>query len=150
MLSTPSTVILVTAKKQNSCSARTRAKKEGRRKKEEREVNKVVLQVSQQKTSLRDWKQSRRDSAKYVLEGNAPQDDTNWGLNQNLSSDRYSAIRYREDNFLASSICLLASCFLLGFILRFLAVAHYAFELTNNHLLNKPMKSVQNLMTVLG
>ena len=57
VLSTPSTVTLVTAKKQNSCSARTRArrkKEEGGEKKEEREVNKVVLQVSQQKTSLRD------------------------------------------------------------------------------------------------
>ena len=64
-------------------------------------MNKVVLQVSQQKTSLRDWKQSRRDSAKYVLEGNAPQDDTNWGLSPNRSLDRYSAIRYREDNFLS-------------------------------------------------
>ena len=124
MLSTPSTVTLVTAKKQNSCSARTRAKKEGRKKeKEEREVNKVVLQVSQQKTSLRDWKQSRRDSAKYVLEGNAPQDDTNWGLNPNRSLDHYCAIRYREDNFLSSFILLLASCFLLDFILRFLAMA---------------------------
>ena len=55
VLSTPSTVTLVTAKKQNSCSARTRARrKQGGEKKEEREVNKVVLQVSQQKTSLRD------------------------------------------------------------------------------------------------
>ena len=66
-------------------------------------------------------------------------------LNPNRSLDRYSAIRYREDNFLSSSIFLLASCFL--FVLD---VARYAFELTTNHLLNHPMKSVQDLMTDLG
>ena len=66
-------------------------------------------------------------------------------LNPNRSLDRYSAIRYREDNFLSSSIFLLASCFL--FVLD---VARYAFELTTNHLLNDPMKTVQNLMTNLG
>ena len=31
-------------------------------------------------------------------------------LNPNRSLDRYSAIRYREDNFLPSSIFLLADC----------------------------------------
>ncbi len=66
-------------------------------------------------------------------------------VNPNRSLDRYSAIRYREDNFLPSFIFLLASCFLLV-----LDVARYAFELTNNHLLNNLMKSVQDLMTDLG
>ena len=65
-------------------------------------------------------------------------------INPNRSLDRYSAIRYRENNFLPSSIFLLASCFL--FVLD---VARYAFELTTNHLLNNPMKSVQDLMTDL-
>ena len=41
----------------------------------------------------------------------------------NRSLYRYSAICYREDNFLRSFIFLLASCFLLDFILRFLAMA---------------------------
>ena len=67
------------------------------------------------------------------------------GVNPNRSLDRYSAIRYREANFLPSFIFLLASCFL--FVLD---VARYAFELTTNHLLNNPMKSVQDLMTDLG
>jgi len=40
---------------------------------------------------------------------------------------------------------LLASCF--SFVLD---VARYVFELTTNHLLNNPMKSVQDLMTDLG
>ena len=66
-------------------------------------------------------------------------------MNPNRSLDRYSAIRYRENNFLTSSIFLLASCFL--FVLD---VARYAFELTTNHLLNNIMKSVQALMSDLG
>ena len=66
-------------------------------------------------------------------------------INPNRSLDRYSAIRYREANFLPSFIFLLASCFL--FVLD---VAHYAFELTTNHLLNNIMKYVQALMTDLG
>ena len=66
-------------------------------------------------------------------------------MNPNRSLDRYSAIRYRENNFLTSIIFLLASCFL--FVLD---VARYAFELTTNHLLNNSMKSVQDLMTDLG
>ena len=40
---------------------------------------------------------------------------------------------------------MLASCF--SFVLD---VARYVFELTTNHLLNNPMKSVQDLMTDLG
>ena len=76
-------------------------------------------------------------------------DTSSWSvhlfINPNRSLDRYSAIRYRYDNFLPYFIFLLASCFL--FVL---AVARYAFELTTNHLLNKPMKSVQNLITDLG
>ena len=63
----------------------------------------------------------------------------------NRSLYRYSAICYREDNFLPSFIFLLASC--CSFVLD---VARYAFELTTNHLLNNLMKSVQNLMTDLG
>jgi len=63
----------------------------------------------------------------------------------NRSLERYSAIRYREDNFLPSSIFLLASCFLVA-----LDVARYAFELTTNQLLNNPMKSVQDLMIDWG
>ena len=63
-------------------------------------------------------------------------------LTPNRSLDRYSANRYGEDNFLSSFIFLLASCF--SFVL---AVAHYAFELTANNLLNNLMKSVQDLMT---
>ncbi|RKV75745.1 MAG: hypothetical protein D8H91_13080 [Alloprevotella sp.] len=66
-------------------------------------------------------------------------------MNPNWSLDRYSAIHYREDNFLPSSIFLLAFCFLLV-----LDVVRYTFELTTNHLLNNPMKSVQYLMTDLG
>ena len=66
-------------------------------------------------------------------------------MNPNRSLDRYSAIRYSENNFLTSIIFLLASCFL--FVLD---VARYAFELTTNHMLNNPMKSVQDLMTDLG
>ena len=50
-----------------------------------------------------------------------------------------------KNNFLPSSIFLLASCFL--FVLD---VARYAFELTINHLFNNLMKSVQALMTDLG
>ena len=41
----------------------------------------------------------------------------------NRSLDRYGSVRYGEDNFLSSFIFLLASCFLLDFILRFLAMA---------------------------
>ena len=63
----------------------------------------------------------------------------------NPSLDRYSAARYGEDNFLSSSIFLLASCF--SFVL---AVARYAFKLTKNYLLNNQIKSVQDLMTNLG
>ena len=44
-------------------------------------------------------------------------------LNPNRSLDRYCAICYREYNFLPSFIFLLGSCFLLDFILRFLAMA---------------------------
>ena len=66
-------------------------------------------------------------------------------INPNRSLDRYCAICYIEYNFLPSFIFLLASCF--SFVL---AVARYAFELTENNLLNNPMKSVQNLMTDLG
>ena len=66
-------------------------------------------------------------------------------MNPNRSLDRYSAIRYRENNFLTSIIFLLASCFL--FVLD---VARYAFELTTNHLRNNLMKYVQDLMTDLG
>ena len=61
---------------------------------------------------------------------------------KNWSLDPYSAVRYREDNFLPSFISLLASCF--SFVLA------VACELTTNHLLNKSMKSTQNLMTNLG
>ena len=50
-----------------------------------------------------------------------------------------------KDDFLSSFIFLLASYF--SFVLN---LARYAFELTTNHLLNKPMKSVQKLMTDLG
>lgn len=60
----------------------------------------------------------------------------------NPSLDRYSGIRYKEDNFLISFIFLLTSYF--SFVL---AVTHYAIELTTNNLLNNPMKSVQNPMT---
>ena len=66
-------------------------------------------------------------------------------LNPNRSLDRYSAVRYGEDNFLPSFIFLLASCFSFVFV-----VARYAFELTTNHLLNNQIKSVPNLMTDLG
>ena len=66
-------------------------------------------------------------------------------ITPNRLLDRYSAIRYREDNFLPSFVFLLASCFL--FVLD---VARYAFELTTNHLLNNIMKYVQALMTDLG
>ena len=66
-------------------------------------------------------------------------------LIQNRSLDRYSAIRYREDNFLPSFIFLQASCF--SFILDGI---RYAFELTTNHLLNNPMKSIQDQMTDWG
>ena len=55
----------------------------------------------------------------------------------NRSLDRYSAICYREYNFLPSFIFLLASCF--SFVL---AVARYAFELTRNNLLNNQIKSI--------
>ena len=61
---------------------------------------------------------------------------------KNRSLGRYSAIRYREDNFLPSFIFLLASCF--SFVLA------VACELTTNHLLTKSMKSAQDLMTDLG
>ena len=60
----------------------------------------------------------------------------------NRSLDSYSAIRYREDDFLPSFIFLQASCF--SFILE---VVRYTFELTTNHLLNNPMKSIQDQMT---
>ena len=66
-------------------------------------------------------------------------------LIQNRSLDRYSGIRYREDNFLPSFIFLQASCF--SFILD---VVRYAFELTTNHLLNNLMKSIQDQMTDWG
>ena len=66
-------------------------------------------------------------------------------LNPNRSLDRYCAICCREYNFLPSFIFLLASC--CPFVLD---VTHYAFELTNNHLLNNPLKSVRELMTELG
>ena len=66
-------------------------------------------------------------------------------INPNWSLDRFSAICYREENFLPSFIFLLASCF--SFVLD---VARYAFEPTNNHLLNNLMKSVQDLITDLG
>ncbi len=66
-------------------------------------------------------------------------------LIQNRSLDRYSGIRYREDNFLPSFIFLLASCF--SFVLD---VVRYALELTTNHLLNNPMKSIQDQMTDWG
>ena len=66
-------------------------------------------------------------------------------LNPNWLLDRYSAIHYREDNFLTSSIFLLAFCFLLV-----LDVVRYTFELTTNHLLNNQIKTVQNLMSDLG
>ena len=65
-------------------------------------------------------------------------------LIQNRSLDRYSAIRYREDNFLPSIIFLQTSCF--SFILD---VIRYTFEHTTNHLLNNPMKSIQDQMTDL-
>ena len=68
----------------------------------------------------------------------------------NRSLDRYSAARYGKDNFLSSFILLLASCFSLDFILRFLAIARYAFEQTVNNLLHNLMKYIQNLMTDLG
>ena len=64
-------------------------------------------------------------------------------FNPNRSLDRYSTNRDWNGNFLSSFIFLLASCF--SFVL---AVARYAFELTN--LLNNLMKSVQELMTDLG
>lgn len=56
----------------------------------------------------------------------------------------YNASGNGKDDFLSSSISLLASCCL--FVLD---VARYAFELTTNHLLN-PMKNVQDIMTDLG
>ena len=67
--------------------------------------------------------------------------DPKLALNPNRSLDRYSANRYGEDNFLASFIFLLASCF--SFVLD-------AFKLMKNHLLNHQIKSVQNLMTDWG
>ena len=63
----------------------------------------------------------------------------------NRSLDRKSATGNEKDYFLSSFILLLA--FYFSFVLD---VARYAFELTTNHLLNNPMKSVQNLMTDLG
>ena len=66
-------------------------------------------------------------------------------LKPNRSLDLYGAICYREQNFLPSFIFLLVYC--CSFVL---AVARYVFELTNNHLLNNQMKSVQDLMTDLG
>ena len=62
-----------------------------------------------------------------------------------LQLDRYSTTRNWKDNFLSSFIFLLAYCF--SFVL---AVAHYAFELTVNNLLNNGMKSVRELMTDWG
>ena len=44
-------------------------------------------------------------------------------LNPNRLLDRYSVAHYGEENFLPSFIFLLESCFLLDFILRFLAMA---------------------------
>ena len=64
---------------------------------------------------------------------------------QNRSLDRYSGIRCREDNFLPSFIFLQTSCF--SFILD---VILYTFEHTTNHLLNNPMKSIQDQMTNWG
>ena len=66
-------------------------------------------------------------------------------LNPNRLLDRYCAICCREYNFLPSFIFLLASC--CSFVLD---VTRYAFELTINHLLNNPMKSVLELMTEWG
>ena len=40
--------------------------------------------------------------------------------------------------------------FLVGISFLVLDVARYAFKLTTSHLLNKPTKSVQDLMTNLG
>ena len=68
-----------------------------------------------------------------------------WELNPNLSLDRYGAEPYGEDNFLSSFIFLLASCF--SFVLD---VAHYAFKLSKNYLLNNQIKSVQDLITDWG
>ena len=53
----------------------------------------------------------------------------------NRSLDRYRADRYGEDNFLASFIFLLASCFS-----SVLDVACYAFTLTENNLFNNQIK----------
>ena len=66
-------------------------------------------------------------------------------LNPNRSLDRYSVAHYGEDNFLSSFIFSLASC--CSFVLD---VARYGFGLTNNHLLNNPLKSVRELMTEWG
>ena len=66
-------------------------------------------------------------------------------LIQNRSLDSYSAIRYREDDFLPSFIILQASCF--SFVLD---VVRCTFELTTNQLLNNPMKSIQDQMTDWG
>ena len=63
-------------------------------------------------------------------------------LIQNRSLDSYSAIRYREDDFLPSFIILQASCF--SFVLD---VVRCTFELTTNHLLNNPTKSIQGQMS---
>ena len=57
----------------------------------------------------------------------------------------YNASGNGKDDFLSSFIFLLASCFSFVFNL-----ARYAFELTTNHLLNNPMKNVQDIMTDLG
>ena len=66
-------------------------------------------------------------------------------LNPNRLLDRYCAICCREYNFLPSFIFLLASC--CSFVLD---VARYGFELTINHLLNNPLKSVREPMTEWG
>ncbi len=66
-------------------------------------------------------------------------------MNPNRALYRYCANCYREYNFLASFIFLLASCF--SFVLD---VSRYAIEQTRNKLLNHQIKSVQNLMTDFG
>ena len=57
----------------------------------------------------------------------------------------YNASGNGKDDFLSSFIFLLASYF--SFVLN---LARYAFELTTNHMLNNPMKNVQDIMTYLG
>ena len=56
----------------------------------------------------------------------------------------YNASGNGKDDFLSSFIFLLASYF--SFVLN---LARYASEVTTNHLLNNPMKNVQDIMTDL-